>query len=362
MTAENAQVTYDYQNHLKEAGGLHEKTVDAVLRHIRQFECHIGEINFRKVTKERIASFKALRIKGVAEGEPDALSPSTIVHSFGDLKAFFTWLSEQKGYRNTDRNLAEYFNPPRHLSEIAHAHTEKFVASPDQIRAALDAMPLETMWERRDRAVLAFLFLSGVRDGAAISLRLKHIDIDNKSVHQIASEVKTKASKTMVVAWFPVGEDIEKIVVEWIHELRMHGAGDNDPLFPKTPNQHWQRQDAPAYEAWATADPVRKILKAAAVKAGISYFKPHSIRSTIARMIDQLAISPEEQKALSQNLGHEHYRTTATYYGTLEQSYQHELLARIRERQSSPEDLDLLAQVAQASANKRDIIRAVLKM
>lgn len=352
VTAENAQVIYNYQSQLKEARGLHEKTIDAALRHIRQFERHVGEIDFRKVTKDLIAGFKTLRSKGVADGEPTALSASTIVHSFGDLKAFFSWLSNQHGYRSIERDLAEYFNPPKRLTEIAHASTAKLVASPDQIRSVLNSMPRETIWQRRDRAVVAFLFLSGVRDGTAVSLRIKHIDIDNKKVHQIASEVNTKASKSMVTAWFPVGEDIEQIVIDWIHELLAEGAAGEDPLFPKTPQRHRQGDERAAFEFWATADPVRKILKSASTTANTPYFKPHSIRSTIARLFDQFAISLEEQKALSQNLGHENYRTTETYYGKLDESRQHELVAGIRDRQMNPVDMEIMARIRNAAPEK----------
>ena len=54
--------------------------------------------------------------------------------------------------------------------------------------------------------MVAGLVLFGVRDGALISLRLKHVDIERKQVFQDAREVKTKFSKTSIVDWFPIGE------------------------------------------------------------------------------------------------------------------------------------------------------------
>ena len=38
-------------------------------------------------------------------------------------------------------------------------------------------MPDETDIEKRDKAIIAFILLTGVRDGALISLKLKHLDI-----------------------------------------------------------------------------------------------------------------------------------------------------------------------------------------
>ena len=359
MSSDNATIVYSYQRHLKEACGLNGKSIDAALRHIRQFERYLDEIDFKKATTANIASFKAAMIDGSMNEDRAPRSASTIVHSFGDLKVFFTWLLDRPGYRMMNPDLPKHFTPPKHLSEIAHASTEKFVSSPEQIRTVIGAMPSETIWQRRDRAAVAFLFLSGVRDGAAVSLRLKHIDIENRKVHQLAKEVRTKASKTMVTAWFPVGEDIERIVIDWIQELYAHGAVGDDPLLPKTPSRI--RRIGGGFQFWATADPIRKILKSASTKAGILYFKPHSIRSTLGQLIDQLAISPEEQKAMSQNLGHEHYRTTATYYGKLDEARMHNLIAVVRDRGGNLEDFKFFACYMRTSPKKREAINTLLE-
>ena len=43
-------------------------------------------------------------------------------------------------------------------------------------------MPSATEIEQRDRAVMAFTILTGIRDSAMVSLRLKHVDLDRKLV------------------------------------------------------------------------------------------------------------------------------------------------------------------------------------
>jgi len=57
-------------------------------------------------------------------------------------------------------------------------------------------MPADTDIERRDRALIAFTILTGARDGAIASLKLKHVDIDQGRVDQDARQVKTKFSKS----------------------------------------------------------------------------------------------------------------------------------------------------------------------
>jgi len=61
--------------------------------------------------------------------------------------------------------------------------------------------------ELRNRAVMAFTLLTGARDGAIASPKLKHVDVLEGKVVQDAREVRTKFSKTFTTWFFPVGED-----------------------------------------------------------------------------------------------------------------------------------------------------------
>jgi len=57
-------------------------------------------------------------------------------------------------------------------------------------------MPISSDIERRDRALVAFTLLTGARDSAIASMKLKHVDLIANSINQDAREVKTKFSKT----------------------------------------------------------------------------------------------------------------------------------------------------------------------
>jgi hypothetical protein len=72
----------------------------------------------------------------------------------------------------------------------------------------------------RPRAVIAFTILTGARDGAVASLKLKHVDIHQGRVDQDARQVKTKFSKSFTTWFLPVGDDIRRIVVDWVDYLR----------------------------------------------------------------------------------------------------------------------------------------------
>ena len=79
---------------------------------------------------------------------------------------------------------------------------------------------------------------SSLSSAGGISLRLKHVEIDSKQVSQDAREVKTKFSKTSIVDCFPIGDDIEGIVIDWITELKAMRAGGDAP-FSTTPFKPW---------------------------------------------------------------------------------------------------------------------------
>ena len=66
----------------------------------------------------------------------------------------------------------------------------------EQIRYVISTMPSATDIERRNRTLIAFELLTGARDGAIASLKLKHIDLIEGKVEQDAREVKTKFRKT----------------------------------------------------------------------------------------------------------------------------------------------------------------------
>ena len=109
--------------------------------------------------------------------------------------------------------------------------------------------------------MVAFILLTGARDGAVVSLKLKHVDLAEGCVVQDAREVATKFGKSFTTWFFPVGEDPLRIVREWIEFLTATMLwGPNDPLFPATLVEGGAGQGFRAVglarQHWTTADKV----------------------------------------------------------------------------------------------------------
>ena len=219
------------------------------------------------------------------------------------LKAFFKWLAGQPGYKSRiGYSDADYFNSSANDERIAKAVRERPVPTLDQILHVLGSMSVATVLERRDRALIAFTLLSGARDNAIASLKLRHVDFQSRLVNQDAREVRTKTRKTFVSAFFPVGDEVEQIVSDWIAELQTAELfGPDDPLFPSTAiGINGEGHFAPtglSRKNWSNAAPIRKIFRAAFENASLPYFNPHSFRKTLVSLGQTRCRTPEELKA-----------------------------------------------------------------
>jgi integrase len=201
----------------------------------------------------------------------------------------------------------------------------------EQIKHLLNTMPAGTDIERRNRVLVAFTLLTGARDCAIASLKLKHVDVIAGCVTQDAREVETKFSKTYSTFFFPVGEEVREIVTDWVSYLREEKLwGNDDPLFPATRvvlgSDRQFTAAGLARDHWSNASPIRAIFQKAFVSAGLPYFNPHSFRNTLVQLGQRVCKTPEQFKAWSQNLGHDKVLTTFLSYGEVAYQRQGEII------------------------------------
>jgi integrase len=335
--AANERMKRQYFAYLAEAQGHSEQTIDAVAKAIARFEAYTRYKDFKTFHIEQAKAFKRdlAEQPGHRSGEP--LSKATLYATLSALKRFFIWLAGQPGYKSRiSYSDAEYFNLSAKETRIAKATRPAPVPTLEQIRHVIRNIPRMTDIERRDRALIAFTILTGARDGAIASFKLRHIDIAQGKIDQDAREVRTKFSKSFVTVFFPVGEEIRAVVVDWVNYLRRDKLwGLDDPLFPATrvASDIGLRFVAAGLERkhWSGGGPIRQIFKDAFAATGLPYFNPHSFRKTLALLGGQICKTPEEYKAWSQNLGHDHVLTTFSSYGDVGTYRQTEIIRAFAE-------------------------------
>jgi integrase len=340
---ENEAVKRDYLLWLENAGGRHVATADQVAAALARFERHTGWKDFKTFSPEQAIGFKAGLMKSTsASGGP--LAKATVVSLLRQLRAFFEWLSREPGYRRAVKfSDAAYFRPTDNDARIASARRQRPYPSVEQVHAAIAAMPAATVFQRRDRAVVALSLLTGGRDGAIASLELGHLDIAAQTIFFDARTVRTKARKTFKCRFYPVGGDALEIITAWEHELRLeHLFGPADPLFPATLcGVGASGAFGPvglSREPWASADPIRAIFKSAFAAAGLPYFNPHSLRKTLVAKMYAMNLTTRGLVAWSQNLGHKNFQTTVGSYGQLSEEEQVEAIAGIGSRTAQGTD------------------------
>ena len=336
---ENERIKRRYFSYLKEAKRHSEPTVDAVAKALARFEIDTRHRDFRAFHFEQAIAFKRRLAEQRAQRSGEKLSKATLNATLAHCKRFFQWLALQPGYKSRlQYSDAEYFNLSEKDVRVATARREQVGPTVEQVKHVIALMPSNSAIQLRDRAVVAFTLLTGARDSAIASMKLKHINLAAGCVEQDAHEVKTKFSKTFTTYFFPVGEEIRKIMAEWVAYLREKMLwGNDDPLFPSTliAVGHSRRFEAVGLDRahWSSAARIRAIFRNAFTSAGLPYFNPHSLRNTLVRLGQNVCRTPEEFKAWSQNLGHDNVLTTFLSYGQVERARQGEIIRALVEPQ-----------------------------
>jgi len=335
LNPENEMAKRDYLSWRKNTDGWDEPTLDQAAAAICGFEAFNRVKPFKSFRPEQAISFKAHLFDQINAVTGKPLSKATLHSKLRALKSFFEWLSREPGYRKAlNYSDAAYFNLPDKDVRVATARREPKTPSIEQVLRVLETMPGDTIIQRRDRALVACIMVTGARVMAVATFQLQHIDMDKGLVTQDARTVKTKRAKTFTSSFFPVGDQARRILGDWLTELReCELFGLDDPIFPASAMAlDAGGQFAPSglsRRPWTTTAPIREIFKRAFSGAGLPYYTPHSLRRTLQNLGYDLELTPRQQKAWSQSFGHSSVNTTLTSYGQLPVSEQARVMAAL---------------------------------
>lgn len=336
--ARNERTKRKYYIWLREARGQSEATIDQVASSIDRFETYAKHADFAAFHIEKVKAFKAHLSDQTSARTKGKLSHATVYATLNTLRAFFEWLAGQPGYKQSFAfGDWDYFAPTGAMVSIAKTHRPSRAPTLPEIRRVIEQMPATGEVERRNRALVAFLAISAARVGALRSFRLGHVNIEQRMVYQDARTVQTKFSKSFETWFFPVDDEMEQIVVDWVRYLTCEkGWNERDPLFPAThvalaDSGHFDR-DGLARAPWTSTGPIRTILREAFMRAGLPYPNPHSFRETIAAYGRDNCDSLAAMQAWAQNLGHESMTTTFGSYGKVAPNQQARLVRAVSRR------------------------------
>jgi len=248
------------------------------------------------------------------DGRDNPLAHSTIKATCSVAQSFFRWATRKfsRRYRHVTIDWIETLRSP--TAVVATAITEHELFTIDHVRKVI-ALPAATLTEQRNRAAVAFLFLSGARLGAFVSLPIHAIDLEKHTVKQSPTiGVRTKNGKSAITYLLDI-PDLLMVVARWDALVRRELP--SNALWCATLARDGMSFTGKARVGKGRGAAVRKGIKELCRRAGITYRSPHKLRHGHAVYAIKRAQDMADLKAISQNLMHRNLTTTEGIYGGL---------------------------------------------
>ena len=330
----NEKVKRHYFDQKRGADGFSDKSILAVEKAIWKYEDFSKQEDFVLFNSKRADQFKKYLSANVNKRSGQVLGVKSQYHHLRHLREFFLWLSSQPGYKTRVKvGDVMYLQLPKKERQMATAPSEPRYPTIEQVKK-LCSFPAVTEIDRRDRALIAFTAITGMRDRAVVTLSIGCYVPETRMVKQLPSlGVETKFSKEIYTTLLPIDPELYRYFSEWYEYLvKERHYGIEDPLFPCTdiaqigPDHHAYEVKGVSKRFWKDAGPMREIFRDRAKQTGVEYFYPHTFRHFVTNIAEKYMTTPEQMKALSQNLGHEHIATTYRSYGSIGTSRVNELM------------------------------------
>ncbi len=321
VNVKNEKVKRSFFRYLKNADGCCDSTINNIENAVLLWQEFSKNEDFKLYNIDKAIEFKKWLAKREYRGKQISL---VTYHTYlRYLRKFFGWLVRETGYKSyIKRNAVDYLKVSEKEERIATQSTPRNYPSLDYVKKLVDSITPQNEIDTRDRALISFTLLSGMRDQAIATLPLGCFDTGKLTIIQNPRYgVETKFAKLIPTTIFPFDEKMLGFIIEWAEHLAARGFGDQDPLFPRSKQE--QGPDNLSFEAssevepiyWQGAGRIRGIFKKRARDAGLPYFPPHTFRHLAINLAFKACKDGEQIKAISQNFGHEHIATTLSVYG-----------------------------------------------
>jgi integrase/recombinase XerD len=269
-----------FQDYLTFERGLSERTVAAYERDLRTWRDFVVAHGVERPDAVTLALLR----EWVFHLKDEGLAPTSIRRAQSALRTYFAFLIAE-GVVDTDPT--DRLEAPRTTRKLPDVLTVQEVAR--ILTAPDESSPL--LW--RDRAILEFLYATGVRVSELTALPISAIDLDEGY-----ATVFGKGSKERIV---PVGDPATRAVGRYLRDVRPgldRGAGEGR-VFLNARGKPIRRES------------VWHIVKVSAARAGITKgVSPHTLRHSFAT---HLIEGGADLAAVQELLGHADISTTQIY-------------------------------------------------
>ncbi len=319
---DNHKMIYSYCTYIRE--GLRKKDAS-----VKKFEHAINLWNkftknkdFKKCTNQKYYLEFKEEIRNNTRSIFNQFSPGTVWQILNNLQNFFKWLSQRPGYRkSTKMSDLAYLNPSKDEANYRNYHEVKNYPTLQQVIMLCDSIEIKNDIDLRDRALIAFLFISAIRVDAVASLIICSYKQKPGFIDQNPKQgVRVKFSKQIKTFLFPFNTRLMGYFNDYYTKLIKKGFGNDKPLFPKSEIKmdglSFCKPDTLS-QNFMSSSRIREIIKSRCDEAQIEHFNPHSFRHGCIALAFENAKDAQEVKAISQNVGHASIKHVMTTYGQL---------------------------------------------
>ena len=254
----------------------------------RAYGADLGQLaawaSAQQIAPEAVDARMLRRFAGVLSERGN--SRATVARKLAAFRAFYRVLVERG---ELEASPADLVASPKRDSDLPT------VLSRTEVDRLLDAMPVSTPLDLRDRALFELAYASGLRAAELVDLDVESLDRDGEQLR-----VEGKGAKTRIV---PAGEHAWRAIDAYLErarpELAAAGDGRDTALFLSRTGRRL-----------ATTD-VRRRLRAALRHAGVqAAASPHALRHSFAT---HLLDGGADLRTIQELLGHSSLSTTQTY-------------------------------------------------
>lgn len=311
INKKNWRLTKKYLDYRFEVDQVSKGSLKKEQTHLHHLLLWADDKSFRLAPDKR-PTFPEYMLSTRLDGEQGKLSAGYVKKALATARLFFTWLSDNQ----TDyKIIKQAWIKTVKIKRLSGAPKTKEAVSLEEIHA-IAARGARSVSDRRARAAAVFLYLSGIRIGAFVSLPLQAVDIPNRTIMQYPNlGVKTKNGKYAITNLFDIPE-LLKVVQEWDDEVRAILPPNGfwfAPLSPDTGEIDTQKTSiGESRPSLATRN-----LKAWLEGNGLPYHSPHKFRHGHIQYGLAKSGTIADYKAVSMNVMHETMEITDQTYSNI---------------------------------------------
>ena len=282
----NDHLTQFFQ-HLKYERNLSPHTLRNYLSDLEQFKLHLFRVEKR--VDIPVSEIDRLTIREWMASLHGDHKKTSVARKLASLRTFFQFLvREGKLESNPAKQVATPKIERKLPNHLSMEDAVRFVETPD----------INTDLGRRDRAILEFLYATGIRVGELVNIDLKDIDFRERNVR-----VTGKRKKQRIV---PFGEPALQSLMLYLQEARGNFLAEC-PEAARDLNAVFLHRRGGRLTTRSVGRMIDKYIK---LCADIHDISPHSLRHTFAT---HLLDSGADLRDIQELLGHARLSTTQIY-------------------------------------------------